>query len=265
MSIFQSIILGAIQGLGEFLPISSTAHLALVSYFTGWTDPGLTFDIALHVGTLVAVLTFFWKDWFDIFTSAITNVKKEGFMSLKKELLYFLVIGTIPGVVFGLLLEDKAETIFRSPLIIASTLIIAGFFLYWADKKFKGQKELKDVNLKDAIFIGLFQALAIIPGVSRSGITITAGLFKNFNRSNAARFSFLLSTPIIAGSAILKVPELFASGLESSLLIGILTSAIFGYLAIKYLLRFLEKYGYELFFWYRLTLGIIIILFYLAK
>lgn len=264
-TITQSIILGAIQGLSEFLPISSTAHLILVPYFTGWTDPGLAFDIALHIGTLFAVLTFFWKDWLNIFSSAFINFKKDGIKSFKKELLFYLIIGTIPGVFFGLLLEEKAETTFRSDLIIASSLIIAGSLLYWADKKHKGQKEIKDVNLKDALIIGFFQAIAIIPGISRSGITITAGLFKNFSRAGAARFSFLLSTPIIVGSAILKIPELAGTGLSTPLFFGILSSAIFGYLSIKYLLKFLEKYGYSLFFWYRLALGIVIILFYFNK
>lgn len=265
MTIIQSIIFGAIQGLGEFLPISSTAHLVLVPYFTGWVDPGLSFDIALHVGTLVAVLTFFYKDWINIFTSAFINLKKDGVKSFQKELLFLLIIGTIPGVFFGLLFEDKAETIFRSPLIIASALIAAGALLYWADKKYKGDKELKDVTLKDSLLIGLFQAIAIIPGVSRSGITITAGLFKGFNRANAARFSFLLSTPIIMGSAILKLPELINTGINISLVTGIMASAISGYLAIKYLLKFLEKYGYEIFFWYRLVLGLVIVLFYVLK
>lgn len=265
ITIMQSIILGAIQGLGEFLPISSTAHLVLVPYFTGWTDPGLAFDISLHIGTLIAVLAFFWKDWLNIFSSAFYNFKKSGIKSFKKELLFYLIIGTLPGVLFGLLFEDKAETTFRSPVIIAFTLIFAGTLLYLADKKFKGGKELKDVTMSDSLLIGLSQALAIIPGVSRSGITITTGLFRNFNRANAARFSFLLSTPIIIGSALLKTPELINAGLNASLLSGILSSAIFGYLAIKYLLKFLEKYGYEVFFWYRLILGLIIIIFNFAK
>jgi len=265
MTIIQSIIFGAIQGIGEFLPISSTAHLVLLPYFTGWKDPGLSFDIALHVGTLIAVLSFFWKDWLNIFTSAISSIKKEGIKGLKNELLLFLFIGTIPGVIFGLLFEEKAATVFRSPILIAIALIFAGALLYWMDKKNKGTKELKDVTLTDSLLIGLSQALAIIPGVSRSGITITTGLFRKFNRANAARFSFLLSTPIIIGSALLKVPELVSAGVNISLLAGILSSAIFGYLAIKYLLKFLEKFGYEIFFWYRLFLGIAIFIFALNQ
>lgn len=265
VSIIQSIILGAVQGLGEFLPISSTAHLVLIPYFTGWKDPGLAFDIALHIGTLIAVLAFFWKDWLNIFSSAFINFKKDGIKSFKNELLFYLIIGTIPGVLFGLLFEEKAETIFRSPILISFTLIFAGALLYWIDKKHTGTKELKDVTLKDSLMIGLSQALAIIPGVSRSGITITTALFRNFNRANAARFSFLLSTPIIIGSALLKTPELINAGLNISLVSGIISSAVFGYLAIKYLLKFLEKYGYEIFFWYRLALGAVIITFYLLK
>jgi len=256
--LLQALVLGIVQGVCEFLPISSTAHLVLVPYFTGWQDPGLTFDVALHLGTLLAVIGFFWKDWMRIFYSAGASLK-HGYVGFKKEILFYLIIGTIPGVVFGLLLEKKAETVFRSPILIAIALIVAGAILYLADSKFKGGKNIKDVSLVDAILVGLAQAVAIIPGVSRSGATITAGLWRGLDRMNAARFSFLLSTPIIAGAAILKLPLLLKSGFSPFLLTGIIASAVSGFFAIKYLLKFLEKFGYKVFFWYRLALGVIII------
>ena len=264
-SLFQSLIFGIVQGIGEFVPISSTAHLILVPYFTGWKDPGLSFDVALHLGTLIAVLAYFWKDWVNILNSSWLNVKRNGVKGFKNDLLFYLIIATVPGVIFGLLLEKKAESIFRSPILIALTLIIAGMFLYWADKKWAGKKEIKDLNIKNALIIGLAQAFAVIPGVSRSGATITAGLWQKLNKISAARFSFLLSTPIIAGAALLKLPSLLKNGLDTFLIVGILSSAISGFLAIKFLLKFLEKYGYGLFFWYRLILGIIILLFYFFK
>lgn len=259
------IVFGLVQGLGEFLPISSTAHLILLPFFTGWEDPGLSYDVALHLGTLVAVIAFFWNDWVKIFSSGLNGYKKDGVRGFKKELLYFLIIATIPGVIFGLLFDKKAETSLRSPLLIAITLIIAGAILYWSDKRFKGNKNIGDVNVKDAIVIGLSQAIAVIPGFSRSGMTISAGLYCNLNKISAARFSFLLSTPIIMGAAILKIPGLIRAGIDSSIIIAVLSSAIFGYFAIKYLLKFLEKYGYGIFFWYRLALGIIVLLVYFSK
>lgn len=247
--------MGAIQGLGEFLPISSTAHLILLPYFTGWPDPGLTFDVALHLGTLVAVVAYFWKDWLSIFSSAITSYKKNGTKSLKTELLYFLVVATIPGALFGLLFDKKAETIFRAPALIATTLIIGGIVLYAADRMMKGKKALADIGYKEGIIIGLSQALAIIPGFSRSGVTITSGLFSGLDKMTAARFSFLLSTPIIFGAVIVKLPSFFKEGINLPVVLGIFSSALFGYLAINYLLKFLEKFGYGIFFWYRLMLG----------
>jgi len=265
LDFWQPVIFGLVQGVGEFLPISSTAHLILLPFFTGWDDPGLSFDVALHVGTLIAVLAFFWKDWLNIFSVALNSYKKEGIAGFKKETLYFLLIATIPGVIFGLLFEKKAETIFRSLPLIAIALIVAGVILYWADKKYQGKKNITGITFKDAVIIGLSQALAIIPGFSRSGMTISAGLFCGLNKISAARFSFLLSTPIILGAAILKVPSLIQFGISTSIIIAIFSSAIFGYLAIKYLLKFLEKYGYAIFFWYRLVLGIIILLVYFSN
>jgi undecaprenyl-diphosphatase len=267
-SIFHSIILGIVQGLGEFLPISSTAHLILVPYFFGWPDPGLAFDVALHVGTLIAVLAFFWQDWAVIFKLAFKNGAQSSKLkaqSYKKNILWLIAIATIPGVLAGYFLENQAETFFRSPSLIALTLSSVGFILYIADKKTKKTKDLKTISKEDAMIIGAAQALAIIPGVSRSGATITAALFSGFDRVNAARFSFLLSTPIIFGAAILKLPHLFREGINVAIIIGILASAVSGYLAIKYLLKLIEKIGYKVFFWYRLALAFVILTVYMLR
>jgi undecaprenyl-diphosphatase len=264
MEILEYLFLGLVQGLGEFLPISSTAHLILVPYFFGWQDPGLAFDVALHLGTLIAVVSFFWKDWLNIFKLALENKSKIQFdqkNDFNEKTLWLLVLATLPGILAGYFLEARAETIFRSPLIIAATLFSLGLVLYLADKYLQHKKSIKQINWKDVLVIGFSQAVAIIPGVSRSGATITAGLFLGLSRQSAARFSFLLSTPIILGATIFKLPELFQSGINWAIILGVLVSAISGYLAIKYLLLFIEKIGYGIFFWYRTLLALAIVLF----
>ena len=269
MDIFQSIILGIVQGLGEFLPISSTAHLILAPYFFGWSDPGLSFDVALHVGTLVAVVAFFWRDWLEIFSSALNDVFHTKYQILNTKypakLLWLLAIASVPGAIFGFLFDDYAEHVFRNPLLIAFTLSFVGLILYLVDKYAKHNKDIKNISIKDAILIGLSQAVAIIPGVSRSGATMTTGLALGLSREQAARFSFLLSTPIIFGAAIFKIPELFAVGITMPILVGILAAALSGYLAIKYMLRFIQKVGYAPFFWYRLALALVIVVVYFVK
>jgi undecaprenyl-diphosphatase len=263
MNIFQAIFLGILQGLGEFLPISSTAHLILAPWFFGWTDPGLSFDVALHVGTLLAVLSFFWSDWLDIFKSTGNEFFKTNFKisntSYPKSLLFLLIIASVPGAIFGLLFDSKAEELFRNPILIAITLSVVGLVLYLVDKHAVQHKEIAKMGKKEAILIGLSQAVAIIPGVSRSGATMITGLSLGFSREQAARFSFLLSTPIIFGAAMVKVPHLLKAGITMPLFVGILAAAVSGYLAIKYMLRFIQKYGYAPFFWYRLGLAFIVI------
>ncbi|SRR3989339_1231690 len=268
MEALQAIILGLVQGLGEFLPISSTAHLILAPYFFGWKDPGLAFDVALHLGTLIAVLAYFWKDWIEIFELAFKNQipnTKSQIPNYGKNILWLLAVATIPGVLAGYFLEAKAETIFRSPLLIAEMLFLAGLVLYLADKYLQHRKNLGQVSWKDALIIGLSQAVAIIPGVSRSGATITAGLWLGLSRQSAARFSFLLSTPIILGATVFKLPELLQSGINWPIILGVVVSALSGYLAIKYLLLLIEKIGYKIFFWYRLVLAILISVIYFLK
>ncbi|MGH7908279.1 MAG: undecaprenyl-diphosphate phosphatase, partial [Thermodesulfobacteriota bacterium] len=204
MNLTQSIILGLVQGTTEILPISSTAHLALLPWFLRWNDPGLPFDVALHIGTLLAIVYYFWRD-----LVLIVKELTQGFFTLNfknspnGKLGFFIIIATIPGAFFGLIFEKQAAGILRQPIVIVTTVFVFGIILYLSDKYSKKQKRISDMNLLDCLVIGISQAIAIIPGVSRSGITITGGLIRSFKREEAARFSFLLSTPLITGAAIL--------------------------------------------------------------
>ena len=256
MDILQAAILGLVQGLGEFLPISSSAHLVIVPWLFNWEDPGLTFDIALHIGTLIAVVIYFWKDWLQLIKKGVTDVRsREG------RLFWYLVLATIPGAMIGLLLEKKAETIFRNPVLIAIMLIVLGIVLYWVDRKSAKNIETENISLKTSFLIGLSQALAIIPGVSRSGITMTTGLFLGLTREGAARFSFLLSAPIIFGAAIVKVPHIIANPavITTNFIMGMVVSCVTGIASIGFLLRYVQTKTFLPFAWYRFILGALIL------
>ncbi len=253
----QAVILGLVQGFAEFLPISSSAHLVLVPWFFRWTDPGLTFDVALHIGTLVAVVIYFWKDWWQLIMKGFTDVR-----SVKGRLFWFLVAASVPGAMGGFLLEKKAETIFRSPLLIAMMLILMGILLYWADRRSAKDIEINHITFGTSIFIGLSQTLAIIPGVSRSGITMTTGLLMGVTREGAARFSFLLSTPIIFGAAMVKLPHVISNSsmINVNFTIGILVSCITGIVSIGFLLRHVRTKDFLPFALYRFVLGALVII-----
>jgi len=256
LDILQAGILGLVQGLGEFLPISSSAHLVIVPWLFNWEDPGLTFDIALHIGTLIAVAIYFWKDWLQLITKGVTDARsREG------RLFWYLVLATIPGAMIGLLLEKKAETIFRNPVLIAIMLIALGIVLYWVDRKSAKKIEAENISLKTSFLIGLSQALAIIPGVSRSGITMTTGLFLGLTREGAARFSFLLSAPIIFGAAIVKVPHIIANPavITTNFIVGMVVSCVTGIASIGFLLRYVQTKTFLPFAWYRFILGALIL------
>lgn len=260
MSLLEAIVLGTIQGLGEFLPISSSAHLILAPWFFGWSDPGLAFDVALHFGTLVAVLIYFGKDWVAILMTALQRTDRGLFGThYPPNFLWLLVAATIPGALVGYLLEHQAETVFRNPVLIAATLSIVGYLLYWADKRLRSRKTLQAISWADAMIIGTAQALAIVPGISRAGSTITTALLLGIDRVSAARFSFLLSTPIIFGATVLKLKSFFEAGVGPMEITGILTAAITGYLAIASLIKFVATVSYKVFFWYRLALALVIV------
>lgn len=255
MNIFQAIIYGIIQGLGEFLPISSTAHLTLAPWIFGWKDPGLTFDVALHMGTLLAVVIFFWRDWIRLIKSGFTNIgSNEG------KLFWFIVIACIPGGIIGMLFESQVETTFRNPALIGIMLIIMGAILYIADKTSRKDVDIEHIGFKRSFLIGVSQALAIIPGVSRSGVTMAAGRWLKVKREDAARFTFLLSTPIILGSGLYEVKDLKDVHVDAlPFAIAIIVSAIVGVMSIRFLLNYLKKKGFGVFAVYRLILGLAVI------
>lgn len=250
MEIVQAAFLGAVQGITEFLPISSSGHLFVLPWLFGWQDSGLVFDVALHMGTLLSIIIYFWKDWMDILRDP------------RKPLLWLIILGCIPAVVAGYLFEDYFETVFRSPAFVGGAMIAMGLLLWAAEAYGKKTRDIAQVGLKDALVIGFMQALALIPGVSRSGITMTAGLMTGLQRQAAARFSFLLAAPITLGAGIYKLRHIFFSGLSaddaSRFAAGMVLSAVAGFLAIKYLLRYLQAHTFYVFVWYRLVFGLLI-------
>ncbi len=270
-------MLAIVQGVTEFLPVSSTAHLAIVPLLLGWKDPGLEFDIALHLGTLVAVLAYFAGTWIAIlrapFSSGplvlprdLSGDEEDAGASAgvnSRLLLWFLVVATIPAGIAGLVFRKQAETTLRTPWVMASCLIIVGLIMGLAERMGKRRKTLGEVTLTDSIVIGLAQAFAIIPGVSRSGSTLAAGLFRNLKREAAARFSFLLSTPVIAGAAVLEGHKLLKNGIPADMrmpfIVGIIVSAIVGFAAIYALMRYLRTHTLTIFVVYRVIFGIMIL------
>jgi undecaprenyl-diphosphatase len=266
MSLFQAIVLGIVQGLTEFLPVSSSAHLALIPWAFGWQDPGLAFDVSLHFGTLLAVLWFFSDEWSRLIRSALSIVTTRRLDTPEKRRVIFLIIATIPGGIAGLLLERYAESYFRSPTLIAVVLIVLGLILWLADKVAPQQRSMDDMTWGQALALGVAQCFALVPGVSRSGSTITAGRALGFNRESAAVFSFLMSMPITAGAALKEVPKaLHQHGLSAELLVGVLASALSGWLAITVLLRYVSRHSYGIFAVYRVLLGIGVLLLVYAR
>jgi len=266
LDILQSIILGIVQGITEFLPISSTAHLTLIPWFFSWQDPGLAFDVALHIGTLLAVIYYFWPDLLVIIREFVQSVFTWSFKNYPNgKTGLFIIIATIPGALFGFVFEEQASGVLRHPLAIALSVFFFGVILYLSDRFSRKQKGISDMKVLDCLIIGIAQALAIIPGVSRSGATITGGLVRNLKRDEAARFSFLLSTPLILGAVLLESRHLDYPTVTSSPFIGgILTSAIFGFLSIKYLLRYVQTKSYNVFVIYRIALTALILFLYYA-
>ena len=265
MTLKQAIVLGAVQGLTEFLPISSSAHLILVPWITDWPDQGLTFDVVLHAATLLAILTCFWRDCAEILRESIwpsrarSQERPEG-----RHMLLFLVLGTLPAAIAGMLAEDWVATQLRTAEIIPVTLIFFALLLWLAERRAALIKGLEKISLADALWVGMAQAAALIPGTSRSGITITAGLFRGMTREAAARFSFLLAVPILAAASLKKLLEINQLGIPEgeamSLAAGFLTALIVGHVTIKVFLRFLQKKTLYVFVQYRILLGIVILI-----
>ncbi len=270
MPLFQAIILALVQALTEFLPVSSTAHLVLFPWLLHWPDPGEAFDVALHAGTLLAVALYFFKDWLTLIICGlggkypVNAPAKE--VAQHKRLFWYMIVGTIPGAILGKLFDKQIEEHLRLPGIIGVSMVGIALVMWWADSKARQSRRLEQSNMGDAIAIGAAQAVALWPGVSRSGITITAGLFRNFTREAATRFSFLLSAPLIAGAVAAKLPALIklhkAGALDlpvSTLAISIAVSGIAGYFVIAFFLKYLQTRTLKVFIVYRLVFGIIIL------
>lgn len=260
MTIIQSIILGILQGIGEFLPISSSAHLILIPYLLGWGESSMAFDIALHFGTLLAVLAIYFKDWWNLFIGAIKNVKATK-KNTEGKMFWYLVVATIPAALIGLLLDDIIENFFRGQIwLIALSLALMGIFIYigdrFASRKYKGREiSFNDITLKQAFLVGCSQAFAVFPGFSRSGTTILAGRLMGLSKEAITKFTFLLSVPIIAGAAILKLGDLVFT---LDVIIGIFTSFIVGVISIKFLLSYIKKHDFSVFAIYRVAIAIIV-------
>jgi len=297
LPIYQVVVLAIVQAITEFLPISSTAHLALVPWLLKWHDPGLVFDVALHVGTLVAVLVYFWRLWIRLLLSGLglKRLLRGGLPAGGRSaaapaggngpvaetvaaaadpaggdedadegrLLWLLALGTVPAAVVGLLFEDAIRTTLRSPLVMAGSLIVVAFVLWWGERLPRHTRGLRSVGLVDVLVVGCAQAVALVPGVSRSGITIIAALARNFRRDTAARFSFLLATPAVAGAAVLEAAKLMKTGIAPDMrlpfIVGTVISAIAGYAVIAFFIRYLQTRTLMIFVYYRLVFGVIIL------
>lgn len=307
--VLQALLLGVVQGITEFAPVSSTAHLLLVPWLFNWESPllnSLNFDVALHLGTLLATLTFFRADWLTLLRAGLASIRDLALLRRSfsarpepveacparnrrgrardadaddaparsvrgdpwRRLFWLLVIATVPGALAGALLEKQAETAFRAPWLVASAMILLGLVLALAERAGTKRRGVLDISPGGAIAVGLGQALAIVPGVSRSGGTITAALFVGLRRDAAARFSFLLATPIMAGAGAKKITDLATAGLTGTeimaLAAGFVASAVAGYLCIKFLLRYLQNGTLNIFIWYRLLVGaLVLVVFFL--
>jgi undecaprenyl-diphosphatase len=261
MDLLRAAILGIVQGLAEFLPISSSGHLILVPALFKWPDQGLAFDVGLHLGTLLALLLYFWRDWWRMFRAGVPDFFRHQFRfrqhAEESQLLWLIAMGSVPAAITGLLFNSWIEENLRQPWLIAIALAGFSVVMFVADRRTNQTRTMRSIGVADAALIGVAQALALFPGVSRSGATLSMGLFRHFTRDSAARFAFLLGTPAFVGAAILKAGDLAdLSGRETlELGVGFCFSAVVGFAVIHYLLRFLRTRTLMPFIWYRLAVA----------
>ena len=261
----QSIILGLIQGVTEFLPVSSTAHLFLVPWLFSWQDQGLPFTVALHVGSLFAILYCFREELVLIIRDFFCGLRSFSFEGRQDGRTgVYLIVATLPAVAAGFLFERYASGVLRDPVAVAAFLLGFGALLYICDRKTTASKTLRDMNLVDALFFGVAQAFAILPGASRAGVTITGGLFRNYRREEAARFSFLLAIPVIVAAGVFEIRHLgYAEMFRWSFALGVATSFVSALFAIRFLLSYVRTRSFTLFVVYRAVLSVVIIAVYL--
>jgi undecaprenyl-diphosphatase len=256
MTTFEAVFLGVLQGATEFLPVSSSGHLILAEHFMDLPDTPLAFDVTLHLGTLLAVLLYFKGEWFSMAASIFKRHESE-----KRRLFVFLLLGTIPGGLGGLLLSHYAETVFRSAWLVVITLLAVAVLMALAERTLGQGRTFSNIRLKDALIIGLSQALAIAPGVSRSGVTMSAAMFLGLEREAAAKFSFLLSAPIIAGSGLYEGLKMLRDGgntFNLDFVWGFLAAGISGYLVVSFLMRYLVRHTLYPFVCYRIALAVLV-------
>ena len=271
MNPWHAILLGIVQGIGEFAPISSSGHLIVLPWLLGWQkDQGLAFDVALHFGTLLALLTYFAADLVRMLRDYFSRWRLPGgFWPAQRQYLLPLIFGCFPAALAGFFMEDLVESKLRSPGLVAALMAGMGLVLYLADRLGKKTKPLAETRPMDWLTVGVSQALALFPGVSRSGITITAGLAVGMRREAAARFSFLLSIPIVAGASAMAARKMLHSGVpadeRAAFIVGILTAAVFGYICIKFLLVYLRTRSVNVFVWYRLAFAAVVAVTLLLK
>jgi undecaprenyl-diphosphatase len=268
MTLIQAILLGIIQGLTEFLPISSSAHLVLTPYLLGWElEPNATFifDVLVQLGTLVAVIAYFWRDLYEIARDFLICLwERKPFRLPKARLGWYLIVATIPAVIAGLLIKEQVEQAFDSPTATAMFLLVTALFLFVAERYGRQTKPLKTISWMDSLVIGIFQAVSLFPGVSRSGATISGGMLRNLDRPSAARFSFLMSVPAMLGAGLLATLDLFDmpnfAAQVPSLLAGFLAALVIGYLSIRWLLGYLTRHSLNVFAVYCVVLSAVVLL-----
>jgi len=264
--IIKAVVLGIIQGLSEFLPISSTAHLRIIPSFFGWKDIGAAYTAVIQIGTMIAIIIYFWKDLNNMFFSFISSIKEKSYMSKPDTRLLFMVcIGTIPILIFGYLFKDVIRTELRNIYIIAVDMVLFSFVILAGEKYTKKTASIEKLSIKDSIIIGFFQSVALIPGTSRSGSTMTGAFLRNMDRESAARYSFLLSIPAVLVSGLYELyserTSLFTSAAHiESLIIATIVSGIVGYISIWFFLAYLKKHTLMIFIVYRILFGLLIII-----
>ncbi len=262
MSVLEALLYGLVQGVTEYLPVSSSAHLILLPKFLGQEDPGIVFDVFLHLGTLCATLLYFWKDWWELLRP---NQLKASFTKKQGVGIPLLVIATLPAVIAGILFHHQAETIFRGEGVLVVTLILGGLLLFLSDHFSKGERGTETATWKDGLIVGLFQCLSLVPGVSRSGSTMSGARILGLGRGASARLSFLMSAPITAGAIIFELKKngsaLFTSGISHEILaVAFFSTFFFGVVSIGFLMRLLKRFGFLTFAIYRIALAVVVYL-----